>query len=82
MDRKVVLQNLSRSAITTGEPSLPTRNVLFERSLFDGFAAEPEAALAELECSRCAPTVGVSRRDTGRVQVDATVPVLAAEVIT
>jgi hypothetical protein len=48
VDPKVVLRDLSRSAITTGEPSLPTRNVLFERGLFEAFNAQPEAALAEL----------------------------------
>jgi hypothetical protein len=45
---KVVQADLGRSAITTGEPSWPTRNVLFERGLFDAFARQPEAALAEL----------------------------------
>ena len=48
VDPKVVQADLGRSAITTGEPSWPTRNVLFERGLSDGFAAQPEAALAEL----------------------------------
>ncbi len=48
VDPKVVQADLGRSATTTGEPSWPTRNVLFERGLFDAFADEPEAALAEL----------------------------------
>jgi hypothetical protein len=48
VDPKVVQADLGRSAITTGEPSWPTRNVLFERGLADTFAAEPEAALADL----------------------------------
>jgi len=48
VDPKIVQADLARSAITTGEPSWPTRNVLFERGLSDGFAAQPEAALAEL----------------------------------
>ncbi len=48
VDPKVVLRDLGRSAITTGEPSLPTRNVLFERGLFEAFDAHPEAAIAEL----------------------------------
>ncbi len=48
VDPKVVQADLGRSAITTGEPSWPTRNVLFERGLFDAFAAQPEVALAEL----------------------------------
>jgi hypothetical protein len=48
VDPKVVHGELARSAITSGEPSLPTRNVLFELGLFDMFAERPEAALAEL----------------------------------
>jgi pimeloyl-ACP methyl ester carboxylesterase len=48
VDPKIVQADLGRSAITTGEPSWPTRNVLFERGLSDAFAAEPEAALADL----------------------------------
>ena len=48
VDPKVVQADLGRSAITTGEPSWPTRNVLFERGLFDAFDERPEAALAEL----------------------------------
>ena len=48
VDPKVVQADLGRSAITTGDPSWPTRNVLFERGLFDAFAAQPEAALTEL----------------------------------
>ena len=48
VDPKVVQADLARSAITTGEPSWPTRNVLFERGLFDAFAAQPETALADL----------------------------------
>ena len=48
VDPKVVHGDLARSAITTGEPSLPTRNVLFELGLFETFAERPEAALADL----------------------------------
>jgi hypothetical protein len=48
VDPTIVQADLARSAITTGEPSWPTRNVLFERGLFDAFAAEPETALAAL----------------------------------
>ena len=48
VDPKIVHGELARSAVTTGEPSLPTRNVLFELGLFDMFAERPEAALAEL----------------------------------
>ena len=48
VDPKVVLRELDQSAITSGEPSLPTRNVLYERGLFEAFGERPEAALAEL----------------------------------
>jgi hypothetical protein len=48
VDPKVVLRDLGRSAITTGEPSLPTRNVLFEHGLFEAFEQHPEAAITEL----------------------------------
>jgi pimeloyl-ACP methyl ester carboxylesterase len=48
VDPKVVLRELDQSAITSGKPSLPTRNVLFERGLFEAFDEHPEAALAEL----------------------------------
>ena len=47
-DPKVVREDLARSAVTTGDPSLPTRNVLFALGLFDRFAERPEAALADL----------------------------------
>ena len=40
--------DLGRSAVTTGEASWPTRNVLFEHGLFDEFREHPEAALTEL----------------------------------
>ena len=48
VDPKVVLRDLGRSATTTGEPSLATRNVLFERGLFEVFDEHPEAAIVEL----------------------------------
>jgi hypothetical protein len=48
VDPKVVQADLARSATTTGEPSWPTRNVLFERGLVDAFEERPEAALADL----------------------------------
>ena len=48
VDPKVVLRELDQSAITSGEPSLPTRNVLYERGLFEAFGERPEAAIAEL----------------------------------
>jgi pimeloyl-ACP methyl ester carboxylesterase len=48
VDPKVVHGDLAQSAVTTGDPSLPTRNVLFELGLFDPFAERPEAALADL----------------------------------
>ena len=43
-----VLRDLARSATTTGEPSWPTRNVLFEHGLFGEFGERPEAVIAEL----------------------------------
>jgi pimeloyl-ACP methyl ester carboxylesterase len=48
VDPKVVLRELDQSAITTGQPSLPTRNVLYERGLFEAFDERPDAAIAEL----------------------------------
>jgi len=48
VDPTVVQRDLARSAVSTGEPSWPTRNVLFERGLFEAFAERPETALAEL----------------------------------
>ena len=47
-DPTVVQRDLGRSAVTTGEPSWPTRNVLFEAGLFDAYADQPESALAQL----------------------------------
>ncbi|MEE8148309.1 MAG: alpha/beta fold hydrolase [Longimicrobiales bacterium] len=41
-------QELARSAVTTGDPSWPTRNVLFEHGLFDAFDARSEATMTEL----------------------------------
>jgi pimeloyl-ACP methyl ester carboxylesterase len=48
VDPKVVQHDLARSAVTTGESSWETRNVLRERGLFDAYATRPEEALAEL----------------------------------
>ena len=48
VDPKTVLHNLGRSAVATGEPSIPTRNVLFEQGLFEAFDTRPEAAIAAL----------------------------------
>ena len=47
-DPKVVLRDLAHSATTTGEPSLPTRNVLFEQGLFEDFEQRPEAVIEQL----------------------------------
>jgi hypothetical protein len=47
-DPKDVLRNLARSATTTGEPSLPTRNVLFEYGLFEAFGERPETVIDQL----------------------------------
>ena len=48
VDPRVAHRDVARSAITTGEPSWPTRNVLFERGLVEALDESPEAALAEL----------------------------------
>jgi len=48
VDPKVVLRELDQSAITSGKPSLPTRNVLYEHGLFEAFDDRPAAAIAEL----------------------------------
>lgn len=47
-DPKDVQHDLARSAVTTGEPSWSTRNVLFEHAFFDAFDERPEAVLAAL----------------------------------
>jgi pimeloyl-ACP methyl ester carboxylesterase len=47
-DRTVAHRDLTRSAITTGEPSWPTRNALLERGLLEAFEEQPDAALADL----------------------------------
>ena len=48
VDPKVVQRDLARSATTTGDPSWPTRNVLFELGLFEAFADRPEVVIADL----------------------------------
>jgi hypothetical protein len=48
VDPKVAHDRLARSAITTGEQSWLTRNVLFERGLIDAVGERPEAVLADL----------------------------------
>jgi hypothetical protein len=48
VDPKKVYGQLSRSAVATGEPSTPTRNVLQELGLLEAFEKKPEAALADL----------------------------------
>jgi hypothetical protein len=48
VDRTNAHRDLARSAITTGEPSWPTRDVLFEQGLFETFGKRPESALADL----------------------------------
>lgn len=47
-DPKAVRYDLARSAVTTGEPSSPTRNVLFEYGLFDEFDKHPSDTLSRL----------------------------------
>ena len=48
VDPKVVQHDLARSAVTTGEPSWETRNVLFELGLFDAYEARPAETLAAI----------------------------------
>ena len=48
VDPKTVYHQLDRSAVATGDPSWPTRNVLRERGLLEKFDAQPEAALTDL----------------------------------
>jgi hypothetical protein len=48
VDPKTALHQLDRSAISTGDPSWPTRNVLREAGLLERFDERPEAALADL----------------------------------
>src|SRR5262249_34564930 len=48
VDPKTVFHQLDRSAVATGDPSWPTRNVLRESGLLEKFDKSPEAALADL----------------------------------
>jgi hypothetical protein len=48
VDRTVAHEDLTRSAVTTGEPSWATRDVLLERGLFETFGDRPDVAIAEL----------------------------------
>jgi hypothetical protein len=48
VDRTLAHRDLTRSAVTTGEPSWPTRDVLLERGLLDAFGESPAVALADL----------------------------------
>ena len=48
VDPRVVQADLARSATTTGYPSWPTRNVLFEYGLAEAFDEHPEDALAKM----------------------------------
>jgi hypothetical protein len=47
-DPKDVRKDLARSAVSTGEPSWPTRNALYEHGLFDTFEKNPEPTITEL----------------------------------
>jgi hypothetical protein len=48
VDARAAHRDLARSAISTGDPSWPTRNVLFEHGLSETFDKHPDAAIAEL----------------------------------
>ena len=63
VDRTEAHQNLTRSAITTGELSWSPRDVLLERGLLDAFGDRPEIAIAELRRAMIAAggTVPVGR---------------------
>ncbi len=47
-DPKDVRYDLARSAVTTGDPSWPTRNALFEHGLSDAFNAHPDDTITAL----------------------------------
>jgi hypothetical protein len=51
VDRTVAHRDLTRSAVTTGEPSWATRDVLVERGLFAMYDERPEAALEALHAA-------------------------------
>jgi pimeloyl-ACP methyl ester carboxylesterase len=48
VDPTVARQDLTRSAVTTSEPSWATRDVLLERGLLEAHGANPAAAIADL----------------------------------
>jgi hypothetical protein len=48
VDRTVAHRDLTRSVVTTGEPSWQTRDVLLERGLLDVFDEHPETTIADL----------------------------------
>jgi hypothetical protein len=48
VDPRIVQADVARSATTTGDPSWPTRNVLFEYGLAELFDEHPEDALARM----------------------------------
>lgn len=48
VDRTTAHRDLTRSAVTTGEPSWATRDVLLERGLLEGFEEQPTETLAAL----------------------------------
>lgn len=48
VDRTVAHRDLTRSAVTTGEPSWPTRDVLLERGLLESFSERPAVTIGDL----------------------------------
>src|SRR5262249_48872555 len=48
VDPTVVQADVARSATTTGDPSWPSRNVLYEQGLFDLYDEQPEETLERL----------------------------------
>lgn len=54
VDRQDAHRDLTRSAVTTDEPSWATRDVLLEQGLVESYQEDPEAALAALHRSMVA----------------------------
>ena len=61
VDPTIVQADVARSATTTGDPSWPSRNVLYEHGLFDQFEEHPEETLDRLHklvvASQAAPDI-------------------------
>jgi len=51
VDPRVVYRTLTSNVLSTGEPSNPTRNVLFRRGLYERFESKPPSALRRLHAA-------------------------------